>query len=214
MPDATVSTGSPPESSSTPRPDPLTRSSVLRVKRGWLLEPFDDGALMLQAKERFWVGLNSTARDAIELTDGLKTVEEISALVAPRYGVSPAGVMADLLMLFTEMQSRGIVAHARAPDGAAGGEFDQRIYAPSPGVALREAGDSGGILSDGKTRETFTLNTTGAAIWSLLDGARTMAEVIAAVAAMLDGTPGETLADDIEEYIQVLEEVGAITRCS
>jgi hypothetical protein len=169
---------------------------------------------MLQAKERFWVGLNSTARDAIELTDGLKTVEEISALVAPRYGVSPAGVMADLLMLFTEMQSRGIVAHARAPDGAAGGEFDQRIYAPSPGVALREAGDSGGILSDGKTRETFTLNTTGAAIWSLLDGARTMAEVIAAVAAMLDGTPGETLADDIEEYIQVLEEVGAITRCS
>lgn len=88
--------------------------------------------------------------------------------------------------------------------GSGGNELTRKpldtVYAPSEDVVAREiegeliivplvAGI--GDLED----ELFTLNETGKAIWKLLDGRRTLGEVILALSEAYAAQPGEIEAD-------------------
>jgi hypothetical protein len=76
----------------------------------------------------------------------------------------------------------------------------EAVYAPSEDVVAREiegeliivplvAGI--GDMED----ELFTVNETGKAIWDQLDGGRSLAEVVAALAESYDAPPGEIERD-------------------
>ncbi len=58
---------------------------------------------------------------------------------------------------------------------------------PAAQVQLRSEGEDGALLYDPETDRVVILNPTAAAVWSLLDGSRTVAEVVAALAAEYEG---------------------------
>jgi hypothetical protein len=53
---------------------------------------------------------------------------------------------------------------------------------PAAHVQFRSEGDDGAILYDPETDRVAILNPTAASVWSLLDGVRTVSELVAALA--------------------------------
>jgi SynChlorMet cassette protein ScmD len=62
----------------------------------------------------------------------------------------------------------------------------------NPSVVLREEFDDWAVLFDPETGHAFGLNPTGVYIWKLLDGERTMDELVREIRAGARDTPGET----------------------
>lgn len=76
----------------------------------------------------------------------------------------------------------------------------EKVFAPSEDVVAREI--EGELIlvplaagMGDSDDELFTLNDTGRAIWALLDGQRTLAAVVGALAAEYDAPAGEIEAD-------------------
>lgn len=71
------------------------------------------------------------------------------------------------------------------------------ILVPNPNFFLREEADEGGILFDANSGSVRLLNEPAAAIWKLIDGRRSLAEVIEALRKKFDsidtGAEGEVL---------------------
>lgn len=65
-------------------------------------------------------------------------------------------------------------------------DLDSRVT-PAEHVQLRSEGDDGALLYDPETDRVAILNPTAAAVWSLLDGARTVSEVVTALATEYEG---------------------------
>ena len=63
----------------------------------------------------------------------------------------------------------------------------------------------------GDLESIYTLNQTGAAIWALLDGKRTLAEIRDQMAVEFEVTPEEA-AQDLDELIGQMAEIGAVEK--
>ncbi len=61
----------------------------------------------------------------------------------------------------------------------------------------------------GDLESIFTLNAVGARIWDLLDGDRSVAEITAVIVAEY-AVDRETAADDVAEFLDQLEHIGAV----
>jgi len=76
-------------------------------------------------------------------------------------------------------------------------DLDSRV-AVAPRMVLRLEGGDGGFLFDPDTARVVILNSTAVAIWNLLDGRRSVADIVAALAAEFDGAgpdaPAKVLA--------------------
>lgn len=75
-----------------------------------------------------------------------------------------------------------------------------------PRVVFRELGDGeGGVLLHLVTGQYYGLNVTGALIWSLLDGRRTLEEIVAEIRTRVKDAPAG-LAEDVMGFIGHLRE--------
>lgn len=88
--------------------------------------------------------------------------------------------------------------YARDPDFIARRVVDEVILVP----IRKQLGDLESI---------FTLNEVGARIWELLDGTRRLADVHGVLKREFDGET-DTMARDLEEFVDRLESIGAVVR--
>jgi len=88
-------------------------------------------------------------------------------------------------------------------------------YRQDPSIVSREiAGET--ILvpirqNVGDLESIYTLNQTGARIWALLDGERSVRTIREAIAEEYEVSPGEAV-QDILELLAQLETIGAVAR--
>ncbi len=57
--------------------------------------------------------------------------------------------------------------------------------------------------------EMYTLSDTAAAMWQLVDGSRTLGEIVDELCAKHEG-PRETIENDLEELVKDMKEIKAI----
>ena len=91
-----------------PSPAPeLARRYAVRGEAA--IEDFDEGSLVLLGQRLRMVLLNPTAREVIGWLDGQRTVDQVAAVVAGRYGVPPEQALNDVLGLLWYLERRGVV---------------------------------------------------------------------------------------------------------
>ena len=76
-----------------------------------------------------------------------------------------------------------------------------------PQVVYRPLENQGGVLLHLESGEYHGVNATGLAIWDLLDGERTVAEVAAELRGRAEDPPGD-LEQDVAEFLGGLSERG------
>lgn len=81
--------------------------------------------------------------------------------------------------------------------------------ARNPDVVIGDVGDGESVLLDVESGRYFGLNRTAAAIWELLDEAKTLDELVAALCATHDVSP-EDCRRDVEELLALLRERGIV----
>jgi PqqD family protein of HPr-rel-A system len=79
----------------------------------------------------------------------------------------------------------------------------------NPNMVLREEGGQGAILYDPDSGAVHLLNLTAASICRLLDGQRTVVDVIEALKAQFDGMDAEAEAQ-VRDSLQSLQRLGAV----
>jgi hypothetical protein len=79
----------------------------------------------------------------------------------------------------------------------------------NPNVFLREEEDEAGILYDPDTGSVRILNATAVDVWKLLDGRRSVAQVIGALQEVYDGLD-ETAESQVLKLVRELYRVGAL----
>lgn len=85
-------------------------------------------------------------------------------------------------------------------------ENDTR-FRKNPQVVYRELAGEGGVLLHLETAQYHAVNETGLAIWELLDGERTVSDVVADLRASLDEDP-DALEEDVVEFLAALSARG------
>jgi hypothetical protein len=76
----------------------------------------------------------------------------------------------------------------------------------NPHVVARRLGDAS-VLVDLRTNRIFELNSTGARVWELADGSRTVDEIIEILTAEFE-TSGAAVRDDVMRLIDSLRQAG------
>ena len=92
----------------------------------------------------------------------------------------------------------------------------ESCYEKDPDVVSREiAGEQILVPIRKKTADMaaiYVLNETGAHVWSLLDGVRSLSEVGAILAESYD-VPSETVRADVVDLVGQLQELGMLRLC-
>ena len=77
----------------------------------------------------------------------------------------------------------------------------------NPDVAYRAlSADEGGVLLHLRSGEYHGVNELGLVVWELLDGERTVTEIVEAVRAQTDDAPPH-LADDVAVFLDSMREL-------
>jgi len=73
----------------------------------------------------------------------------------------------------------------------------------NPVVALREEFDNWAVLFNPDTADAVGISPVGVAIWKLLDGRRTLPQIVAALQEEFTEVPG-TAADEVAQFVDEL----------
>jgi len=84
-----------------------------------------------------------------------------------------------------------------------------KIPVANPAVLSRDGLDEGKVMVNCDTGAAITINSTGALVWSLIDGRRTAEEIAEAVRKSFGNAP-ETVRDDVAALFAILAEDGFI----
>ena len=87
-------------------------------------------------------------------------------------------------------------------------EADQRPVA-NPIVVLREEFDDWAVLFNPDTAEAVGINPVGVAVWKMMDGERTFADIVGSVREAFDDVP-DTVDDELGAFVDDLAERGFV----
>lgn len=79
----------------------------------------------------------------------------------------------------------------------------------NPVVVLREEFDDWAVLFNPDTAEALGINPVGVAVWKLLDGHRTLDEIVALLGEQFEGV-GPGAAEDLSAYMAELAASGLV----
>ena len=85
---------------------------------------------------------------------------------------------------------------------------DKRPIA-NPVVVLREEFDDWAVVFNPDTAEAAGINPVGVAAWKMMDGSRTVGEIVAAVRETFDEVP-ESVSEEITSFVESLAEKGFV----
>jgi SynChlorMet cassette protein ScmD len=80
---------------------------------------------------------------------------------------------------------------------------------PNPIVVLREEFDDWAVLFNPDTAAAVGINPIGVSVWKLLDGARTVDEIVEQIGEQYEGVP-ESAPEELKTFINDLEEGGFV----
>ena len=184
------------------------------------LERFGDRAVVLLAHQDRWITVNGSAASLLEImteTFGARRFSgaDLADLITRHYGLAKAraakaseSLLADwtkrgMLIMNSPRKEKKITIMGKARPKIT---LDTKLV-PNPNMFLREEDDEGGILFDPNSGAVRILNRPAAETWKLLDGHRTVTEVIAGLKEKFNG-----MGADAEK--QVLELAGELHRLS
>lgn len=78
-----------------------------------VVEKFEEGALLLEPKNRRLFSLNPTAYWVFEHTDGQRSVSQIAAALAETVHISEAKAVQDIIAVYAQMVEQGLLEPAR-----------------------------------------------------------------------------------------------------
>lgn len=79
----------------------------------------------------------------------------------------------------------------------------------NPSTVSRETVDGGMVLVNSETGISVVMNSTGALIWSLIDGRRKPNEIAEEISRLFDDAP-DTVGEDVSAHLLVLAKDGFI----
>jgi len=79
----------------------------------------------------------------------------------------------------------------------------------NPDVVLREEYDDWAVLFDPETANAVGINPVGVAIWKLLDGQRSLDQIVTVIGEQFDDVPG-SVADEVRAFVERLSDGGFI----
>lgn len=85
----------------------------------------------------------------------------------------------------------------------------KRIPVPNPVAVLREESDEWAVLFDPDAPETAGVNPIGVAIWKLIDGKRSVDDIVAKIGTRFRDVPG-SVSEDVCEFVDRLAESGFV----
>jgi len=168
-----------------------------------VMETFDTGGLILSLPERRVVELNPTAVEIIRLLDGKRTLGQVAADVASKFGIELAQASDDVKELCEGLYKSGILTRQSEGQEKEGMTISPgQTYLRNPDVVLREEDpNEGGLLFNPDTNQVKVINTTGLFIWQQCGVARNLAEIIAEVKKGFDEVPSEQVDQDVKEFV-------------
>ena len=93
------------------------------------------------------------------------------------------------------------------------GDLVARRYEKDPTIVYREIAGEAILVPIRRNvadmESIYTLDSVGADIWKLIDGERTVSEILDALLIEYD-VEAEVLSQDLDEFVEQLESVGAI----
>jgi hypothetical protein len=84
-------------------------NKVFQKNQNIHIETFDDGALVLRMPDRNIFQFNLTALKVLELTDGIRNVQAVSAIIAKDYHISQSEAVTDVMALYNHLVDQKIV---------------------------------------------------------------------------------------------------------
>jgi SynChlorMet cassette protein ScmD len=79
----------------------------------------------------------------------------------------------------------------------------------NPVIVLREEFDDWAVVFNPDTAEAAGINPVGVAAWKMMDGSRTVEEIVAAIREQFDDVP-ETALEEIASFVENLAEKGFV----
>ena len=79
----------------------------------------------------------------------------------------------------------------------------------NPAVIYREVSQGEAVLVNTDTTASLVLNTTGMAVWHLLDGRRGLQEIVAAIRRRFEDVPDQA-TEDVRQLIEMLADEGFV----
>ena len=80
---------------------------------------------------------------------------------------------------------------------------------PNPIVVLREEFDDWAVLFNPDTAAAVGINPIGVSVWKLMDGKRSIDDIVSEIGKQYDGVP-EAAPEDVTKFIDDLEEGGFV----
>jgi len=124
---------------------------------------------------------------------------------APLGGRPPAGPPGVARQAGEEAEEGGPVAEREFP-GPVTPEF---VPVPNPSAVFREALEDWAVLVDMDSSNALSLNPTGARVWRLVDGRRSVRRIAGALRREVEDAP-ENLLEDVLAYVEVLLKQGMV----
>jgi hypothetical protein len=87
-------------------------------------------------------------------------------------------------------------------------KLSERPFA-NPSAIFQKTGDGWGVLVNLDTARSVALNPTGILVWQLVDGQRSIHEIVIGVERQFCNTP-PTVTDDVTALLDILVEEGLV----
>ena len=88
---------------------------IYRLGEDAAFEAFDDGGLILDLNTITFTELNATARDILQATDGMHSLQEVAAILAREYEIDAETALADVKELYDDLTKQGILVEIISP---------------------------------------------------------------------------------------------------
>jgi hypothetical protein len=187
---------------------------VYKIAPQVAVESFEDGALVLKLADRSLTELNPTARDVLDLTDGIRSMQQIAEEMARAYEIPLDVAIRDESELYERLIAQQILERVLSPqekDGSSMNDVSTSIqYLCNPDVVLREEDEDGGLLFNPDTNQVKVINSTGLFIWKQFGSAQEVPAVIAAIQAEFEDVPQEAVAADVQTFLDEMLQTGFI----
>jgi len=179
----------------------LSEASVLLLADGILTcECPGDEIVLFSIENRSVYLLNHTAASVIRLTDGTHSIARIARKVSWDFDANTKAVIRDIKKIYRELFREGVIA--MTPDRSV-------IPVLRREIVIREE-DDGAFIFDPVNDELSAVNETGLLVLRQINGRRSLADIIDAVASEFSDVDPEQVGRDVEAFVEGLISRGLI----
>ncbi len=179
----------------------LSESSVCLLNRRMVASEFDQDELVLfDTGDRNVYLLNHTAAAVIRLTDGTRNLNAVVRGIAREFGEKDRAVAGDVKRICRKLIREGVFT--MAPDRS----FTPKIKRET---VIREE-DDGAFIFDPVGDKLSAINETGLMVMRQIDGKKSLADIIHAVAAHFSDVDAQQVGRDVESFVKELVDRGLI----